>query len=539
MIPRSKPVISLRSSLLILLILTALIASLLEGFFINQPGMMDACYYYGGGLTLVRGQGWNESFLWNYLDESASIPHPGNQYWMPLPSLVAAVGMLLFREGFRQAQIPFFILAAGFPIMVFLLGKHLSGSFRVGILAGFFAVASGFYAMYMLNTESFLIYAWIGGLIIFLSARLGSTHRWQNALWIGVLCGLAHLTRADGILFLALSGFLILIDTSLTGLARMRRIILVGTGYLLTSGIWYLRNILIWRSLFPPGTGKAIWLTEYNDLFRFPSSDITMERFFSSGLSSILAARWSAFQANSMTTIFVVGLIFLFPLVCWGVYILRRKAEIRTAISYFLIIFFLMTIVYPFQGSRGGFLHSTAALLSIAAVAASAGLEDAVARLIRWRKWSPASAHAVLGAGIAGLALISSGVIYFSRVIGTATEKTYWSGLNVQYSMGISRLEIPPTVSTRFMVNNPPCFHIQTGFQTVPVPAGDPTMLLEVADRYDIQYVILDANVSDGLRSLYLGEISNPRLKKIFSMEYGGMDYVWFQVLPPSPERAT
>ncbi len=539
MIPRSKPVPFLRSALLVLLLLTALIASWLEGFYIDQPGMMDACYYYSGGLNIIRGQGWNENFLWNYLDESASIPHPGNQYWMPFSSLVAAVGMLLFREGFRQAQIPLFFLATGFPFLVFMLGKHLSGSFRIAILAGFFSIASGFYAIYWLNTETFLIYAWIGGLIIFLSTRMGSTYRWLNVLLIGGLCGLAHLTRADGILFLALSGFLLLIDPSLAVFARVRRIILLGSGYLLTSGIWYLRNVLVWGSLFPPGTGKAIWLTEYNDLFRFPSADITLDRFISSGLSSILAARWSAFQTNFMTTIFVVGLVFLFPLVCWGVYILRRKPEIRTAILYFLTVFFLMTIVYPFQGSRGGFLHSTAALLSIAAVAASAGLEDAVARLIHWRKWSPSSAHAVLGVGIAGLALVSSGVIFFNRVIGTTTEMTYWAGLNAQYTMGISRLEIPPASSTRFMVNNPPCFNVQTGFQTVPVPAGDPAMLLEVVDRYNIQYVILDANVPDGLRSLYLGEISNPRLKKVLSMEYEGMEYVWFQVLPPPSETAT
>jgi hypothetical protein len=532
MIPRFQTILSPRRVLLMLLVLTALAASSLEAFFVDQPGMMDACYYYSGGLTFARGQGWNENFLWNYLDESASIPHPGNQYWMPFSSVLAAAGMLLFREGFRQAQIPFFLLAVGFPFLVFHLGKRLTGSFRVAVLAGFFAIASGFYVIYWLNTETFLIYAWIGGLFLLWSERMGSDRPWTDALLVGALCGVAHLTRADGILFLALAGFRVLIDRSPALPARVRRILWLGIGYLLITGVWYLRNLLTWGSLFPPGTGKTLWLTQYNDLFRFPSSDVTMGRFFANGLSSILAARWSAIQANTVTTIFVIGLVFLFPLVCWGVILLRRKIEIRTAVLYFLLIFVLMTLVYPFQGTRGGFLHSATALLSASAVAAAAGLEDVIDRLIRWRKWDPSSAHIVICAGITGLALVSSGVIFFNRVIDTVGGPTYWSGLNEAYSIGVSRLGIPDDGSVRFMVNNAPCFHLETGFQAVPVPAGDPAMLLAAADRYEVRYVILDENIPDGLRLLYLGEISNPRLKKVLSFEYKGIEYVWFEVLP-------
>jgi 4-amino-4-deoxy-L-arabinose transferase-like glycosyltransferase len=539
MLPRFKSMLSPRSALLALLFLTALAASSLELFFVDQPGMMDACYYYSGGLTFVRGQGWNESFLWNYLDESASLPHPGNQYWMPFSSAVAAVGMWLFREGFRQAQLPFLLLAIGFPFLTFHIGKRLTGSFRAALLTGFFAIASGFYVIYWLNTETFLLYAWIGGLFFLWSARMGQARPWTDAFLIGALCGLAHMTRADGVLFLAMAGLLILIDRSLSMPARAGRMLSLGSGYLLISGIWYLRNLMTWGSFFPPGTGKTLWLTQYNDMFRFPSTDVTMERFLSGGLSPILSARWSAIQTNMVTTIFVIGLVFLFPLVCWGIILLRRKTEIRTAVLYFLLIFVLMSLVYPFQGTRGGFLHSATALLSASAAAASAGLEDVINRLVRWRKWNSFSAHAVIGAGIAGLALASSGVIFFNRVIDSVGGPSYWSGMNKAYSIGVSRLGITDDGSIRFIVNNAPCFHVETGFQAVPVPSGDPDMLLAAADRYDVRYVILDGNIPDGLRSLYLGEITNPRLKKVLSFEYQGMEYVWFEVLPAATGTGT
>jgi len=525
-----------QTALLALLVLTALLAALGQAYFIRQPGVVDACYYYGGGLNLVRGQGWNEYFLWNYLDESASIPHPGNMYWMPLPSLLAAAGMWIAGEGFRQAQLPLIILATGFPLLVFLAGKQITGSFRTAILAGFLSIASGFYAVYWLNTESFLIFAWIGGLILYLSPRLAEGYRWTNALWIGVLCGLAHLTRADGILFLALAGFLVLGESTSNASGRMQRLTALGAGYLLTSGFWYVRNLAVWGSLFPPGAEKAAWLVEYNDLFQYPSSGITMERFFTSGLGGILNARWTALQDNLMTTFFVLGLVFLFPLVGWGIWRLRRIPAVRTALLYFLMIFILMTLIYPYQGSRGGFLHSGAALLGTAAIAASAGLEDLVDRLSRWRKWEAGGAKTILGAGFAVLALSASAAIFINRVVGPDPAAPYWSKLNGEYERGILRLGTGLPKSTRFMVNNTTCFHFLTGFQTVPVIAGDPAMLLEAADRYDVQYVILDSNIPEGLKPLYRDESAHPRLKKIFSEEYEGMIYIWFEVLPPPAE---
>ncbi len=527
---------SSRILLLALLFLTALLASLGEAYFVSQPGSLDACYYYSGGVNLARGLGTDEYFLWNYLDESAAIPHAGNMYWMPLTSLLAAGGMVLAGEGFPQAQIFLFILAAGFPLLVFFAGMNLTGSFRVSILAGSFSIASGFFTVYWLNTESFLTFAWLGGLFICLSPRLGEGFRWTNALAIGVLSGLAHLTRADGILFLALAGVLVLTGRSMNASVRLRRLISVGAGYLLIAGIWYARNLAVWGSLFPPGAGKAAWLVEYNDLFKFPSSLVTMERFFSSGISTILNARWAAFQDNLLTTLFVVGLVFLFPFVIWGVVLLRRKPEIRTALLYFLSIFFLMTILYPFQGSRGGFLHSASALLCAVSVCASAGLDGALLKLIRWRKWDADSARTVLGTGMAVLALFASGMIFYARVVGPDPGNPNWSQLNLEYGRGVAQLGPGLPDTTRFMVNNPPCFHVQTGLPAVPVTAGGPDMLLEAADQYSVRYVILDSNVPEGLRALYLGQTDPPRLKRLFSEEYDGVLYVWYEVLPSDPE---
>jgi 4-amino-4-deoxy-L-arabinose transferase-like glycosyltransferase len=530
--PRRFPILSSKTLWFLVLGLAAACTSLLEAKFIDQPGTEDACYYYSGGLNFVQGRGMNESFYWNYLESSSALPHPGFLYWMPLPSIVAAAGMFLFREGFQQSQIPFLFLSIAFPFWVFWLGFRLTSSFKNGAVAGFLSIFSGFYAVYWLNTESFLLYAWIGSLSLFLLSVLLDHPRWYLPVLAGILCGLAHLTRADGILFLFLAVYAVFTVRSLRWMERGKYFLLLLGGYGIITGFWYVRNLLEWGSPLPSATGGALWLTTYNDLFHFPASDLTPARFFSEGLIPLSQARWSALIWNAETAIFVLGLVFLFPVIGWGAYLLRRKTAFQLSLGYFGLLFFVMTVMYPFQGSRGGFFHSSAALLPFAAVAASWGLDDLIARLSRLRSWRIESSQSFFGTGFVLLALFSTCVLYYQRVIGSDPNRTYWSSLNSDYSAGVERLG-GAARGSRFMVNNPPCFYALTGWEAVPVPDGDPATLLAAADYFHVGFIILDSNVPNGLLPLYNGTVSLARLSMIWEDQEGKNTYRWFAVEPP------
>ena len=77
----------------VLLFIFGLTVVSLVGIFQHAPGYMDAEYYYAGGIRLAEGNGFTEELLWNYLDDPLGLPHPSHAYWMPLASLVAALGM--------------------------------------------------------------------------------------------------------------------------------------------------------------------------------------------------------------------------------------------------------------------------------------------------------------------------------------------------------------------------------------------------------------------------------------------------------------
>src|SRR5512139_3595080 len=86
------------------------------------PGYMDADYYYAGALRIAAGQGATEPYLWNYLNDPSGLPAPSFAYWMPLVSLIAALGLKLAGAfGWWGARIPFFLLAGLVPPLTGLL----------------------------------------------------------------------------------------------------------------------------------------------------------------------------------------------------------------------------------------------------------------------------------------------------------------------------------------------------------------------------------------------------------------------------------
>ena len=111
---------------LILFLLSVLVLSLV-GYFQSSPGYMDADYYFAGGTLLAENQGLNEPFIWNYLDNPQSVPHPAFTYWMPLAALISAASMAVAQKvDFSSARIGFLVLAASIAPLTAYLSYRLN-----------------------------------------------------------------------------------------------------------------------------------------------------------------------------------------------------------------------------------------------------------------------------------------------------------------------------------------------------------------------------------------------------------------------------
>jgi len=476
----------------------SLAAAALMAHFVRAPGYMDSEYYYATGIQLAEGRGFNEPFLWNYLDDPAGLPHPSHLYWGPLVSLAAALPMWLGSTGFRVAQIPFLLMAAGVPLLAACAALRMGATPRRAWVAGALAVFPGFFGPFMVTTDSFGLYALVGGTTLLLCAALVARPHWMAWGLAGVLIGLCHLARADGVLFLLVG----LAAVWSSGRARLRSAALLITGYALTMLPWWLRNLSAVGSVFAPGVSRTLWLRVYDDLFAFPAARLTFERWWAGGLGEILQARLQALGANLQTLVAVDGLVFLLPLMALGAWRLRAQPVVRLTALFLFLLYGAMTLVFPFAGSRGGVFHSSAAAMPILWALVPFGLEMAVAWGARRRGWDPGHAERTFSIMAVVLAAGMTLALAWPRLSDAGQGANWEAGRRTYAEIG-AELERLGSQADIVAVNNPPGFFLAAGRGAVAIPNGPPDTLRAVVERYGVDWVVVDANVPAALSDLY------------------------------------
>ncbi len=503
-------------------------------FLQSTPGYMDAEYYYGGGIQLASGYGFNEMILWNYLDDPSGLPHPSHTYWMPLASIVASLGMFLTNSlDFLSARIFFILIAALIPPSTAALSFQITGKFRDAILSGLLSIFSGFYIIYITNTETFAIYMLLGNLFFQFAFRKGlifnkTRFYYIRYLFLGLLAGMMHLTRADGILWL-FGAFILYLNefilskgmkNHLKGGGRVLQIAIpllcIIAGYALIMSPWYIRNWQLYAQFFPPGNAKALWITEYNQTFAYPADGLGFQSWISSDWHIQTVSRLNALIENVKTFLFVQGEIFLAPLILIGCWRLRKRREIRFACLMFVGIIGVMSFFFPYAGSRGGFLHSGSALQSLLWILVPQGLAGFLQAGKRWRDWNIEQARNVFSVGIIILSILLTGGLFITKVYGNNVTQPMWDQSWQQYKLveeRIKSLEYAPDEIV--VVNNPAGYFVATGRPSIVIPDGDETTLYQVVERYGASIVILENNIVPGLRDLYLDPISSDWLEYV------------------------
>lgn len=502
---------------LIALFLLGLAAAAAASRLIPVPGYMDADYYYAGALRLARGEGLTEPFLWNYLDQPAGLPHPAFMYWMPLPSLLGAAGMLLSgRADFRGGQSLFLLLAASLPVLTAWLAASLGGARRHGWLAGLLALLPGYYLPYLLTIESFGLYMLLGTLVIVVLFPAPAS-RWRDLpailrfLAAGVLAGAMHLSRADGLLWLAAVLLVAGWSSLRPGAAKTGRLLqavdLLAAavfGYFLVTGFWYWRNVNTFGSLLPPGGSAALWLTDYDQTYAYPAGSLNFASWWAYGFSNALAARLDALVLNLKTFAGVQSEIVLLPLIAAGAYRLRREPRVRFAGLMWLLTLLAMTAAFPFAGSRGGFFHSGAAFQPLLWALAAVGFDEFLAWGGRRRGWRENRARKMFSP-VAVAAAASLTALFFTQiVIGSQPGQLAWRASWDHYQAVEARLsELGVPGYAVVMVNNPPGYYAAANRWAVAIPNSPPEVILQAANRYGAAYLILEKNHVRSLDTIY------------------------------------
>ncbi len=559
------------------LFLIAIVVRLLAAWPQQQPNYMDAAYSYVNAVNLAQGRGFVEDFVWNYLGHPGPPPQPSHLYWMPLTSILAALGMLAGGVSYRAAQLPFVIASALLAPISFEATRILSGRRWPGWLAGILAIFSGFYFPYWTAIDNFTPFAVAGALALLTAwyglARAGEPangriNEWRmanhqqsqtlipnslftihNFIWFllsGLLAGLAHLARADGaLLLIAIILFNLQPSTfnlqpstfNPQGASSVQRFTLYALrfalplvlGYFIVMTPWFIRNWQVVGTPLPAAGSQTIWLANYDELFSY-GRELSMQTWLAQGIGPLMQGRWWALTTNLQTALAVWGMIFLTPLVGVGGWRLRRHPLAQLAGWYALLLFGAMTLVFAFPGARGGLFHSGAALLPFIYGVALVGLDSAVDWIAaRRRRWQAAAAKRFFGLGLVGLAVLLSGFIYYGRVL----KDNAWNRADAVYP-AVAAWVAQHNPAAIVMIGNPPAYRYHGGGLSVVVPNENIETTLQAARQFNVAYLVLDYNHPAPLNPLYRQPQNQPNLTLVQTfIDDAGQPVYIFKVRQP------
>jgi hypothetical protein len=499
--------------------------------FQTLPGYMDADYYFAGGLRLAEGHGFTEPYLWNYLDDPAGLPHPSHTYWMPLASIVSAVGMWISGQlTYEAGRFPFLFLSAWVPVLTAALAYSLSRQVRLAMVSGLLSIFSLYYAPFMPVPDNYALFMLFGGTFLLLAPR---QERWIPVA-LGALAGLMTLARSDGLLWLGLAGLTVLWKFPYSDMGKRRAFgewlavivpagILILLGYLLVTGFWHIRNLILFGSPLTPGGGRLLWLQSYNQTFAYPPEDLNRQSFLQAGWEPALQSRVRAFMANFSNAFGAQGGIFLFPFILIGLRQLRRELSTKIAVTGWLILFAVMTLVFPFAGARGSFFHAGAAFQPYWWIAAPLGVDAVLAWARRRGQFTDEKAPYFLQGVLVLLAIFLTIYLVNFRVIATGwaqDDRIYPAVEAMLLEHGIQPEDV-------VVVRNPPGYFITSGRSSIALPYGDEATILSVAEKFNARYLVLEKDGTfESIQDLYdapqtmpgfsyIGEVDEAKLYRL------------------------
>ncbi|MDX1616028.1 MAG: hypothetical protein R3300_17085 [Candidatus Promineifilaceae bacterium] len=476
---------------------------------------MDGFYYAANGRRLIEGHGFTEVVIWQFLDQPTSLPTPSHTYWQPLPSLLAAAGYGL-RADFRGEQLLFWLMSGLLPLLAYFISKLLSGERWQAWMAALLTAVGGFYGPFLLQPSPFAPYAWFGaGAVLVLT--VASSDRWLSPLPLlvtprhrklglwgvgGFLAGLAHLTRADGVL-------LLVVGTALWSwlrwtarqpkepAAKLSHLVLFVMAYLAVMGPWLVRNWAVTDQPFSAGAAQGLFLTNYDDLFAYGRS-FSLATYVEWGVTNILLSKLAAFNHGIVTLLAVTGLVFLAPLILYAwVWLWRRpgsRALLRPLTLYIVVLLLALSVLFTFAAQRGSFFQSSVALWPWAMALAPVGLGLVIDRIAaRFSHWQPQQAKPRFAALFVLMALAVSLAVGRFEPLPGQEPATY------------RRIDQLLPSGEVVMIGNPPAFHYFTGRPAIAVPNEPLPIVRQAAVSFDVGYLVLNEHHPLPLTGLYLG----------------------------------
>lgn len=474
---------------------------------ITFPRPEDTAYYVGVARNLVDGRGLVTDAIWSFGTPPLEFPRPAFEVWLPLPTFLAVLPMLVLGTTFAAAQWSSIIVGTVVAVLAWRLAADVALERGMApTRARTFALGTGLTAavflplvLHSVLPDSTMPFAAIVLGICLLGGRIarhpnGARITDRRVVGLGILLGLAALTRNEAV-WLALSWALLARGIAVGGGAGSRGWIRLVAGAALPAMIvfapWAIRDWIMFGSPLPGQAITNAFSLAGTDIFAWHDTP-TLQRYLAAGLPRLLDLRWTGLLHNIGSVLLLPG----FPIAAIGLVGLpwaARGSSLRLLVVFSAITFTATTVLFPVSTTWGTFLHASAAiqvLLVVSALLALDGVIDAIARRRAWTRpmtW------------IGPLLGISAGVLFTGALLpsfgrdGDAVAAQYGA---LPAALAAAGVPIGPgsgPVITRY----PIWLAEEAGVRTLALPDESPADVLALARAFPGTRLVITASGTD------------------------------------------
>jgi len=408
------------------------------------PKPEDTAYYVGVARNIAEGRGIVSDALWSYATPPLVFPRPAFEVWLPLPSFLFAIPLLLsgaaapipLETAMRAGQAVTVPLGALLAVLAWRLAADVAAERGLGTgRARTLAIGSGLTtAVYLplilhsVQPDSTLLFG-----VLALGAALLMTRVLRNPrgarptdprlLAMGLLLGAAALTRNEALWIALVWAWLAGRRAGSPRAERVRLIGVVAVVSVLVFAPWALRDWLVFGNPLPgQAVSNALSVAGF-DIFAW-NDPPTLARYLAVGPARLLEMRVEGIAHNVVNVLVLLGI----PLAVVGLLALpwqARDRALRPVVLVGGITFLVTSLAFPVATTWGTFLHAAApvhVLLIISALGAFDGMLAAVGRRLGWTR-PVAWMGAVLAVG--GSALLAAALLPSVAAGALETQRTY------------------------------------------------------------------------------------------------------------------
>jgi hypothetical protein len=482
--------------------LVFVVALVVRAIFATQvvfPKPEDTAYYVGVARNLIEGRGLVSDALWSYQTPPLDFPRPAFEVWMPLPSLLASIPMLVLGASFGAAQVASVLVGSIVPVLAWRLAADLAAErdlspVRARVLALGVGLTSAVYLPLVLHSalpDSTMPYAVFALTACLLMTRIlrdprGGRVGDARLLGLGALLGLTALTRNEAA-WLALTWVIVVVVArGIEPPVRLRLIGVAAVVALVVFAPWAVRNWMAFGSPLPgQAVSNALSVTGF-DIFAW-NDPPTLSRHLAVGPARLLEMRVEGLTHNLVNVLLLPGI----PLSAIGLIALPwtvRGAAVRPVVLLSAITFLVTSLVFPVATTWGTFLHAAGPVHVLVVVSALVALDALLARVGQRQGWTKEVGWLGATMGIASSVLFSA-VLLAGFGAGSRETRDLYAELGARMAGAGHRLDTP---DLRVMSNFPIWVAETQRVSTLALPDETPSDVLDLAATFPgTRYLIL------------------------------------------------